>query len=166
MSARAPSRISINESFIPPGQRGFPGRGKNLGQRRGETLGLMGESWTEDRFVQRKKACNRMSIKSSSISLIVDFGTNTQPYIHQKVLHPSQQKLFLGRRKETGEQPYVDRYVDLMKNNVRPERAALSIYKSFIHLGQRRIPRPGERLSGRRASEPSGGGKDWQPYAS
>ena len=57
MSARAHRRISINESFFPVGQRGFPGWGENHGQRREQTVGRRGESRTEE-IADRGKSIN------------------------------------------------------------------------------------------------------------
>ena len=85
--------------------------------------------------------------------------------INESFMHLGQRR-FLGRRRGMGEQPCVDRYINLMKNTYRSGRtaASLSMTHSSLstredspggrkHLGQRR-----ERTLGRRGRV-SGGGK-------
>ena len=77
--------------------------------------------------------------------------------INESFMHLGQRR-FLGRRRGMGEQPCVDRYINLMKNTYRSGRtaASLSMTHSSLstredspggrkHLGQRR-----ERTLGRR----------------
>ena len=63
-----------------------------------------------------------------------------------------------------GEQPYVDRYIDLKNNTSRPERAAAYLSMNRSPISARELPRAEERISGRGQSELSVGEKSEQPH--
>ena len=80
-------------------------------------------------------------------------------------------KGFLGRRRRTGEQPYVDRYIDLINNTSMSERAVvhLSMNHSSIPASED-SPRGGQNLWQRTErtlgwrGRTAGGGKSTPPF--
>ena len=102
-------------------------------------------------------ASSRVSIDTSSSSLLIHLVQSAQPYICQGAIHLGK-KGFLGWRpsraeeRPRGEQPCVDRYaINLINNPSRPERAAVYLSMNYSsrpekagssgggeHLGQRK----------------------------